>query len=103
LLVGDLHALDAAVALVEQGEVVGEAVGDGNAVGRIGAGAVDEGRDVEPVLRRSSRYCPRRCKRGSGEGADLEISQGHLDLPMELSKLVGRHGTAARGAATALS
>jgi hypothetical protein len=42
LLVGDLHAVDAAVALVDQGVVVGHAVGERDAVGRIGAGAVDQ-------------------------------------------------------------
>jgi hypothetical protein len=41
-LVGDLHAVDAAVALVDQSVVVGHAVGERDAVRRIGAGAVDQ-------------------------------------------------------------
>ena len=41
-LVGDLDAVDAAVALVDQRIVVGHAVGERDAVRRIGAGAVDQ-------------------------------------------------------------
>ena len=42
-----LHAADAAVALVQQREVVGVAVGERRAAGGVGAGAVGERREVQ--------------------------------------------------------
>ena len=60
-LVRDLDAVDAAVARVDQLVVVGDAVGERDAVRRIGAGAVDEMRNELLVLRqRRARRTPRR-------------------------------------------
>src|SRR4029453_976925 len=47
LFPGDLDAVDAAVALVQEREVVDEPVRDRNAARRVGARAVDEQREVE--------------------------------------------------------
>jgi hypothetical protein len=51
----DLHAVDAAVAFVNQGVVVGDAVGDWDTVGGVGAGAVDKLGDELLVLRQGRR------------------------------------------------
>jgi hypothetical protein len=55
LLEEDFYAVDAAVARVQQGDVVGGAVGERHAVGGIGAGAIDEARDELLVLRHGGR------------------------------------------------
>ena len=51
----DLDAVDAAVALVEERPVVGDAVGERNAVRRIGTGAIDQRRQELLVLRQRRR------------------------------------------------
>ena len=46
----DLHTLDAAVARIEHVEIVGESVGEGNSVYRVGAGAIRRLGDEDGVL-----------------------------------------------------
>ena len=64
-LVHDLDAVDAAVALVDQRVVIGDAVGERDAVRRIGAGPIDQMRDELLVLRqrRAGHQGPADCGR----------------------------------------
>jgi len=64
-LVEDFYAVDAAVALVDQGIVVGHAVGERNAVGRVSAGAIDQAGNELLVLglRRRGNRQSGRCDR----------------------------------------
>src|SRR5262249_11384764 len=64
----DLDAVDAAVALVDERPVVGDAVGEGDAVRRISAGAVDQRRDELLVLRQG--------RLGDGGDADSGCRKG---------------------------
>src|SRR4026209_2951262 len=65
LLDEQLHAVDAAVALIHQAVVVGNAVGVGHAVHGVGAGAVGQDGVKLLVLRRSRRGKRRARKDGS--------------------------------------
>jgi hypothetical protein len=50
-LIDELHAVEAAVARIDHVEIVGIAVGKGDAVGRVRAGAIDEARNELLALR----------------------------------------------------
>ena len=68
LLHRQLDAVDAAIALVEHVEVVGRAVGERNAVGRIGAGAIDEqGKELLVLARQREGEARRQADGGGGE------------------------------------
>src|SRR5262249_216322 len=49
-LVGDLDPVDATVACIEQSEIIGPSVGEGDTVGRIGTGSVHQARNELFVL-----------------------------------------------------
>src|SRR5574337_871964 len=72
LLVGDLHAVDAAVAGDDHLQVVLLAVGPRRAVGRVGAGAVDQQREELLLGLRLGRG-RRDDGRGCGEGEDAQF------------------------------
>jgi len=80
LFKGQLDAVDAAVAGVDHLDVVLLAVGPGRAVGRVGAGAVDQQREELLLgLRRGDRG-----QQGAGQA-----SSGHRSGQNELTKLHG--------------
>ena len=79
LLPGELDTVDAAVALVEEREIVDEPVGDRDAAGRVGAGPVDEQRDE--VLPRRKGGCHRRAHDRRREQHAHESSPVHPRPP----------------------
>ena len=68
----ELHAADAAVALVEHAQVVVHAVGDGRAGPGEGAGAVGEEGNIDRVLREGRKgTCPRASSRAANPRPNL--------------------------------
>src|SRR5262249_34586438 len=92
LLPYDLDAVDAASALVDQRVVVGDAVGNGHAVGRVGPSAVDQGRNELFVLRKRRRSGRRTAERRE---RDPDVSSNH-----RLFSVMGRTARAGPRAAT---
>ena len=76
-LPGDLDAVDAGVALVEQREVVDEPVGDRNAARRVGAGPVDQQRDEHVLALGGHRRRQRAERQRQGQRADPHASNPH--------------------------
>ncbi|MPM44785.1 hypothetical protein SDC9_91467 [bioreactor metagenome] len=82
LFVRDLHAVDAAIALVDQLEVVLLAVGPWNTVGRIGSGAVRQQRDELLVgLREGAASKTGAC--GDQRGSQCQTCELHGLSPMK--------------------
>ncbi len=99
----DLHAADAAVALVDEREVVVVAVGEGDAVRRVGPGAVAEHREDEVGIgRRRHRERRRRRDRQSGKFHGFALPGWFVYRPLAGPLVVPRpvSGGRARGAAS---
>src|SRR4029450_10256509 len=73
LLPRELDAVDSAVPLVDEREVVGESVGDRDPAGRVGPGAVDEERDEDAAALREHGAGERPRRGGGGEAAPLRV------------------------------
>src|SRR5262249_11998068 len=74
---GDLDAVDAAVALVDQLVVVGNAVGERDAVRGISAGAIHEMRDELLVLRLGRRRQYRSARERRQRHPDMSSNHWH--------------------------
>ncbi len=81
-LIRDLDAVDAAIAFVDQLQVVQLAVGPGNAQGREGPGAIHQQRN-ELLFRRHCRRGHGACGAGCGHQScrQLQVKTLHLHLP----------------------
>src|SRR5262245_6752591 len=82
-LIGDLDAVDAAIALVDQVVVVGDTVGERNAVRRIGAGPVYQAGDELLVLRqgRGGHHCNAGQRPQSSYGDFCTHQRSSIDMP----------------------
>src|SRR4029453_6195912 len=80
LLPRELDAVDSAVPLVDEREVVGESVGDRDPAGRVGPGAVDEERDEDAAARREPGPGERPRREGDGDDDDQHASEIHGTL-----------------------
>src|SRR6185437_4917406 len=80
LLIGELDAVQPAVARVQHVEVIGIAVGEGDAVRRVGTGAIDEAGNELLILR---QRCA--CREGPGDaggrGDHHQTPESHRDPP----------------------
>src|SRR5690242_11689666 len=105
-LIDDLDAVDAAVPRVEEIEIVSISIGKGTAVGRVGAGAIDEARNELLVLRQrfAGGHAPSRRGSDRDQGQTFETHETSLPgfMAVSLFSLTQRHTTAGPMAAQTL-
>jgi hypothetical protein len=79
-LIGDPDAIDAAVARIDHVEIIGIAVGKGDAVGRVRPGAIDEARNELLVLCQRFPGGETPC-RHDGDRRQAQALETHPTLP----------------------